>query len=147
MMHFSFASPWVDPRNTYGNPLAMVQFWCFTLDEGELFSFGNDFVGPQEYNHGISAGFVRDSETGRWKVLYLIPQLMCENEQKVCKKIRYICLLFLSMKIKYYTLGLEVTKIISRKYNAPRRWWGVTHYRISKCAYRCWCFYQKFILE
>ena len=29
---------------------------------------------------------------------------MCENEQKACKEIGYICLLFLPMKSKNYTL-------------------------------------------
>ena len=98
-MHLSFASPWVDPRGT----------------QGEWYSFGISFFPAGEgsclglektsLDHGdISTGFVRGRATGKVKVLYLVPWSMCENEQRACKKIRCICLLFLPMKIKYYTL-------------------------------------------
>ena len=46
IMHLSFASPWLDPRDTplgtHGSPGGMVQFWYFFFPRGggELFSFG-----------------------------------------------------------------------------------------------------------
>ena len=57
-MHLSFASPWVDPRDTHWNPGGMVQFWCFFFPRGGgEFSFGNDFAGPREQTHGICSSF------------------------------------------------------------------------------------------
>ena len=73
----------------------------FSCEGGELFSFGNDFAGPRGHTHGICS---RLCDRQVEKVLYLIPWSMCENEQKVCKKIGYICVLFVPMKSKYYTL-------------------------------------------
>ena len=81
----------------------------------EWYSFGVSFFPAGEgsclvlettsLDHGdIPTGFVRGSETG--KVNSDLPGTMVtvKMSKKSAKKIGYICLLFLPMKSKYYTL-------------------------------------------
>ena len=84
-MHLSFAFQWVYPREPRGNGTVLV--FLFSHGGGEL------FTSPD--HGGIPTGFVRGSGTAKVKVLYLVRWSMCKNEQKACKEIGYICLLFL----------------------------------------------------
>ena len=65
VMHLSFASPWVDPRDTHGNPEGRVHFWYFffPLREGSCL-----VLETTSLDHGnIPTGFVRGSGTGKVK--------------------------------------------------------------------------------
>ena len=64
VMHLSFASPWVDPREPTGVQGEWHSFGTsfFPLGEGELFSFENDIAGSRGHTHGICSTF------GRWYI-------------------------------------------------------------------------------
>ena len=99
-MHLSFASLWSIPREPTETQGEWNSFSMSFIPTGELFSFGNNFA-----DHGdIPMGFVRGIATGKVKsalpfvpelLTLLVPWLIYESEQKMCKKIGYICLLFL----------------------------------------------------
>ena len=60
-MHLSFASLWVDPWGTHGSQ-GSTHGYSFGISYfphrgRELFSFGNDFAGPQGHTHGICLSF------------------------------------------------------------------------------------------
>ena len=117
-MRLSFAFPWIDPRDTHGNPGGIVQFWysCFPHGYGELFSFGNDFPGPRGDTQGICSSFgqrnialdqsflisfrfmMQCDRQGEKCFTWYHVWLMWDNQRKARKKIGYICFLFLSMK-------------------------------------------------
>ena len=64
LIHLSFNFPWVPSGTPPGNPReprGSGQFWYFLFlgREGELFSFGNDFDGPQGHTHGTYTRFVQ----------------------------------------------------------------------------------------
>ena len=82
---------------------------------GELFIFGN-FAGHWGHTHGIWSNvgqrfIARDliwnllqvcdpgREQARWNVLYLVPWLMCENEQKAFKKLDTLFFNFCQWKV------------------------------------------------
>lgn len=91
-MYLSFASSRVDPRGTHGYTGGMVQYCIsfFSATEGKGSCLA---LKTTSLDHGdIPMGLVRGSATG--KVIYLLPRSMCYDEEKVCKKNGYICLLF-----------------------------------------------------
>ena len=109
-MHLSFASPWVDPRDTPAEPTgtqgAVAQFcyFFFPREGEELFSFGNDFAGPRGHTHGICSRQcdMQGEQCFTW--YHSRCMKMRKKSAKRKKKTGYICLLFLPMKSKYYTL-------------------------------------------
>ena len=64
-MHLAFGSMWVDPRDSPGEPMGMVQFWYFFFPVGE----GSCLVLETALlDHGnIPKGFARGSATGKVK--------------------------------------------------------------------------------